>query len=340
MLDALGLDAEAEALYRRMLAEPDTGTAALAHALGLPEQRAHDALDRLARLALVQPAARTGTGYRAVGPEAAMELLLARQQAELAAQRLRVESSRAAAAQLIAECSTLRPAAPGTASEAASEAASERLDGPAAIRERLTELAGSAHGEVVTFASGGTHTEEDLRASRQPNAALLARGVRIRTVYLDSVRNHRPTLDHATWLSRHGGQVRTVPELPVRMILFDRQRAVLPVDTEDARAGAVVLHGTGTVAALCALFESVWEGAAPLDDTPHRQRADTLPPQELAVLKLLARGHTDETIARRLGVSPRTARRLAATLMDRLDARSRFEAGVHAVQNGWLPGTR
>ncbi|GLW54566.1 helix-turn-helix transcriptional regulator [Kitasatospora phosalacinea] len=332
MLDALGLDAEAEALYRRMLAEPDTGTAALARALGLPGQRAHDALDRLARLALVQPAARTGTGYRAVGPEAAMELLLARQQAELAAQQLRVESSRAAAAQLIAECSALRPATPGTASE--------QLDGPAAIRERLAELAGSAQREVATFAPGGAHTEDDLRASRQPNAALLARGVRMRTVYLDSARDHRPTLDHVTWLGRHGGQVRTVPELPVRMILFDRQRAVLPVDTEDARAGAVVLHGAGTVAALCALFESVWEGAAPLDDASRHQCADGLPPQELAVLELLARGHTDETIARRLGVSPRTARRLAATLMDRLDARSRFEAGVRAVQNGWLPGTR
>ncbi|MFF7912187.1 hypothetical protein [Streptomyces sp. NPDC007914] len=45
-------------------------------------------------------------------------------------------------------------------------------------------------------------------------------------------------------------------------------------------------------------------------------------------------------MAKRLGVSPRTARRIAADLMERLEARSRFEAGVHAVQDGWLPSSR
>ncbi|GAA3135976.1 hypothetical protein GCM10010521_22600 [Streptomyces rameus] len=43
---------------------------------------------------------------------------------------------------------------------------------------------------------------------------------------------------------------------------------------------------------------------------------------------------------KRLGVSPRTAHRIAADLMERLEARSRFEAGVHAVQDGWLPSSR
>ncbi|MGW2995319.1 helix-turn-helix domain-containing protein, partial [Streptomyces sp. NPDC001193] len=53
--------------------------------------------------------------------------------------------------------------------------------------------------------------------------------------------------------------------------------------------------------------------------------------------RLLAEGHTDEGIAKRLGVSHRTARRIATVLMERLGARSRFEAGVRAVRCGWLP---
>ncbi|MFJ1757499.1 LuxR C-terminal-related transcriptional regulator [Kitasatospora sp. NPDC088134] len=331
MLDVLGLDTEAEAIYRRMLAEPQAGVAVLAGSLGITEDRVRTGLDRLSELALIQPSGREGIGFRAIGPETAMEVLLARQQAELAAQQMRVEASRAAAAQLIAECSAFRPAA--------TDPDSEQLIGPEAIRERLADLAGSVRQEVATFAPGGAHSEEDLRASRQPNAALLARGVQMRTVYLDSVRNHRPTLDHVTWLNLHGGQVRTVPALPIRMIIFDRRQAVLPIDTEDARAGAVVLRGAGTVAALCALFEGVWSGAVPVGDTPQCAE-DEMPPHELAVLKMLAQGHTDEAIAKRLGVSPRTARRFAANLMERLDARSRFEAGVHAVQDGWLPATR
>ena len=68
-----------------------------------------------------------------------------------------------------------------------------------------------------------------------------------------------------------------------------------------------------------------------------RRRRAELTPRELAILRLLAKGHTDAAIARRLGLSGRTVRRIATGLMSRLDARSRFAAGVHAVQRGWLP---
>ncbi|MCH0566833.1 MULTISPECIES: helix-turn-helix transcriptional regulator [unclassified Streptomyces] len=331
MLDALGLDTVAEAVYRGMLTGPRDGVKALAALLGLTVDQVRCGLDRLSELALIQPSAVEGIGFRAIGPEAAMEVLLARQQAELAAQQLRVEASRAAAARLIAECSSLRPRP--------MDAESERLIGPEVIRERLAELAESTRHEVATFAPGGAHSAEDLAASRTPNAALLARGVRMRTIYLDSVRNDQPTLEHVTWLNSLGGQVRTVADLPIRMIVFDCSRAVLPTDTSDARAGCVVLHGAGTAAALCALFESVWHGATPLGTAPKRD-AKGMPPQEQAALRMLSQGCTDEVIAKRLGVSARTARRISATLMERLDARSRFEAGVRAVQNGWLPASR
>ncbi len=59
------------------------------------------------------------------------------------------------------------------------------------------------------------------------------------------------------------------------------------------------------------------------------------------MLKLLAKGHTDETIAKRVGVSSRTVRRIAADLMDKMDARSRFQAGAQAALRGMdHPGRR
>ncbi|MEV8100329.1 helix-turn-helix transcriptional regulator [Kitasatospora sp. NPDC085879] len=335
MLEILGLDQEAERLYRLMLAHPHDGVVELSQRFAAPPAQIRRLLDRLSGLALVHPAAQEGefpgTGFRPVPPEVAMELLLARQQADLAAQQLKIEASRAAAARLIAECSALRP------QEAASHG--EQLTGPEEIRSRLSRLADETMHEIMTFAPGGAHTEADLEASREPNAALLDRGIVIRTVYLDSVRNHQPTARHLQWLSDHGGHVRTVPTLPIRMIISDRRLAVLPIDTADARAGAVLLQGSGTVTALCALFESFWSNASPLS-SPRASDSNGLPAQEAAVLRLLAHGLTDEAIAKRLGVSPRTARRIAADLMERLEARSRFEAGVHAVQDGWLPSTR
>jgi len=57
---------------------------------------------------------------------------------------------------------------------------------------------------------------------------------------------------------------------------------------------------------------------------------------ERALLRLLAGGLTDETAARRLGISVRTARRQMAALMGMLEASSRFQAGHKAAQRGWL----
>jgi DNA-binding CsgD family transcriptional regulator len=175
-----------------------------------------------------------------------------------------------------------------------------------------------------------------MAASRPLNEGLLGRGVRMRTVYLDSVRTNRPTVEHANWLARMGGQVRTVPSLPTRMIVMDRRVAMMSVSSDDTAAGAVLLTGQGMLTALCALFETTWEAAQPLGETVSVDRNE-LTGQQATALRLLAEGHTDEAIAKRLGVSPRTARRIASELMDRLGARSRFEAGVRAVQQGWLP---
>ncbi|MCJ0873473.1 hypothetical protein MTF69_29815 [Streptomyces sp. AP-93] len=44
----------------------------------------------------------------------------------------------------------------------------------------------------------------------------------------------------------------------------------------------------------------------------------------------------DDAIARSLGISSRTLRRIMMDLMYKLKADSRFQAGAHAVARGWL----
>ncbi|WP_327678591.1 LuxR C-terminal-related transcriptional regulator [Kitasatospora sp. NBC_00458] len=331
MLTTLGLDSTSEAVYRAMLSDPGAGVAALAERLALPEPAVRSALDTLSELALLQPSAQHTGQLRAVSPDIGMELLIAHQQAQLAAQQLRIEASRAVAAQLIAEYADLRPqtAHPGV----------EHLLGIDRIRDRLAVLTRNVREEVMTFAPDGGQKPEHIAAAKPLDQDLLDRGVRMRTVYLDSVRNSPHTLEYLNWIAEQGGQVRTVPALPTRLIVVDRGTAVIPVSGDDTAAGAVVLTGQGTLLALCALFENVWAGAQPLGAAAGRDHRG-LSPQEATAIGLLAEGHTDDAIGKRLGVSPRTARRLATDLMERLGARSRFEAGVRAVQEGWLPSRR
>lgn len=54
------------------------------------------------------------------------------------------------------------------------------------------------------------------------------------------------------------------------------------------------------------------------------------------LVRLLHAGFKDQAIARQLGVSVRTATRRVAALMRRLDAGTRFQAGVKARERGWV----
>lgn len=102
------------------------------------------------------------------------------------------------------------------------------------------------------------------------------------------------------------------------------------------RPGALCTREPGIVASLVAIYQQAWDTAVPLGAERQRDQATGLSAGEREMLLLLSTGITDETAAKRLGVSLRTVRRQMAALMERLGATSRFEAGLKAAQRGWL----
>ncbi|MCS5732357.1 helix-turn-helix domain-containing protein [Herbiconiux daphne] len=58
--------------------------------------------------------------------------------------------------------------------------------------------------------------------------------------------------------------------------------------------------------------------------------------EEKAILALIATGMKDESIARQLGMSPRSLRRRSHELMVELGATNRFQAGAEAARRGWV----
>ncbi|MDQ2897705.1 MAG: helix-turn-helix transcriptional regulator [Actinomycetota bacterium] len=327
MLSALGVDPVAERVYRQMLARPDWGVAELGEFLELPEQELRDAFDRLFELALVRQSLDQPGELHAVGPDIGLQAALARQQAELARRQRQVAESQATVNVMIAEHADAR--------RDAAHSDAEQLLGMDVAQDRLEQLALDTTEEVLTFMPGGAQSPAALRRAGRNDSRLLERDVSIRTIGLDSIRNDHATLAHARFLAGAGAQFRTAPVLPPRMIVADRRTALLPIDPDNTRKGLLFITSPGIVASLLALFEQAWEIATPLgaDREPDRQG---LPAQERALLKLLGQGFTDDVAAARLGVSPRTARRMMAELMERLGARSRFEAGLKAARHGWL----
>lgn len=326
MLEILGLDACAESVYRLMLAQPGWGVAELAAELAVPEHAVRSALDTLFELSLLRPSAERAGQLRAVSPKVGLQSLLARQQADLDRQMQRIAAGQAAMAAMVAQYAELTP------DRQAPEA--EQVLGLDAIQHRVEELCESARVELLSIVPG-VQSPAAVSAARHNNAAMLARNVTIRTIMQDSARSDPGTAAYAKTLTDAGAEVRTAPLLPPRMLIFDRAAAVVPVDPANTRLGVLQLTGRGVVASLAALYEQVWETAVPLGASASRDRQG-VNPQERELLRLLGQGHTDSSAASRLGLSERTCRRTMADLMERLGARSRFEAGLLAAREGWL----
>ena len=58
--------------------------------------------------------------------------------------------------------------------------------------------------------------------------------------------------------------------------------------------------------------------------------------EELAIVQLLAEGYKDDVVATRLGLAKRTYRRRLDSVVMKLGAKSRFQAGALASERGWL----
>ncbi|MEW1636747.1 LuxR C-terminal-related transcriptional regulator [Streptomyces sp. NPDC093801] len=328
MLEALGLDTHVEAVYREMLADPTGGVAELCVRLGMTEGRVREGLDRLVDLDLLTPSRENTGGLRAVSPEAGLEQILRRQEEDLLRRQQELALSKAAAARAVAEFAGLRP---NTETDGA-----ERLVGLDAIQSRLEVLGRGLTGECLAIMPGGAQSQASMDASKPLDEEALARGIQMRVVYQDSARNDQATLAYAQWTTDRGGQVRTSPVLPPRLVVFDRKTAVVPIDPANSRLGALCTTAPGIVASLVTLFEQTWETAVPLGAAREQAPEDGITAGERELLKLLASGLTDEAAGKRLGVSLRTVRRQMSGLMERLNATSRFEAGLRAAQRGWL----
>ncbi|MGY4983970.1 LuxR C-terminal-related transcriptional regulator [Streptomyces sp. 900105755] len=324
MLRSLGMSSHAEAVYRAALRHQDHGVVALAQDTGLTVQEVRAALDELALLALLKPSAQFEGRLRAVSPDVGLTALLASAEAELASRHAQVEAARAEIAAIAADHRSSRSFDGGT-----------RLEGLDAIRSRLEELQRATEFECLSLNPGGAHRPEARETAAPLNEEALQRGIKIRAVCRESFRNDADTLAYARWLVERGSQMRTVPTVPIQMIIIDRKAAVLPVHVDNPRAGALEIRSPGIVTALHALFEQIWEAGTPFGRQLPRD-SDGCTATEKALLKIVAAGDTDEAAARKLGVSLRTVRRMMAQLMERLDAASRFQAGVNATKRGWL----
>ncbi|GGU88141.1 LuxR family transcriptional regulator [Streptomyces filipinensis] len=212
----------------------------------------------------------------------------------------------------------------------------ESLRGADVISQSLRLAVEACGEELLTAQPGGGRSPALLAEALPRDLALVRRGVTQRTLYQHSVRSHQPTLAYIERVTAEGAEVRTLDEIFERVIICDRTVAFIPGIPERKTAALAVRH-PGAVAFLVKVFDHMWDRAQPVSIVPEQHRPDLLADRVRAtMLRMVVTGHTDETIAARLGVSSRTVSAHIKKVAEILGSRSRAELGYLISQHRLL----
>jgi len=176
-----------------------------------------------------------------------------------------------------------------------------------------------------------------LESHREPTVGLDSQPVRHRTLWATELLETPGTIEVLRARRTGGEEQRFLPRVPLSVVVVDEAACIVewtndPIDDADAAVG-LVMHTAGMVSGMLRLFERIWDLGSPVG---RGTSSDEVERRDLTILRLMSAGVADASIARQTGVSQRTVERRIRSLMERLGAGTRFQAGVQATRRGWL----
>jgi DNA-binding CsgD family transcriptional regulator len=327
VFEALGWAPEDFTVYQALLRRPELIRVAhrdeLAAAAGIAADDVTRHVDRLRELGLLAPRWNIPDEEYPLHPRAGFDLLVDRRQQHIDKLSADLNDEKTAAGKFVADYTEFI--------SQKNAAGVEVLEGERAYQRMQ-------HFHPVKSMWG--MFQPDPMPMRPPeesaDTAHLQRGIDARYLIVESQVKARGMREYFDYVRRHGGQVRAVPSVPLKMIIFDGEAAVMGIDPDNNSIGAMVHHSKAVLRIAVGLYEHYWHSARPLVDLAPSDQVG-LTAQESELLRLLVHGATDEQVARKLGVSMRTVRRIAAKLSEQVGASGRFELGVRAAQRAAHP---
>ncbi|MFF9897890.1 helix-turn-helix domain-containing protein [Streptomyces longispororuber] len=323
MLAAVGLDETHEAAYRALVSVGAADVPDLARRLTLAEPETERALRRLERHGLAAQSSGRAGRWVAAPPGVALGALLTQRRHELDRAEL--------AATLLAEEYRARAAEP-TVHDLV-----EVVTGTAAVAQRFLQLQLGARREVCALVTGRPVAVSGAENHAEEQAA--HRGVAYRVVVEREVLAAPTGLADIAEAMGRAERVRVVDRVPTKLVIADSSLAMVPLTSRAAEPAALVVHASGLLDSLAALFEAVWRTALPLRlgaDGAVREAADGPDGTDLEVLSLLLAGLTDASVAKQLDLGLRTVQRRVKRLMELTGVTTRLQLGWHAYERGWV----
>ena len=323
-LSTVGLsDAEA-AVYEALLAAPPSTAEELARELSLDVAAVRRAAGRLVQLGLASGSEQRPRRFRAVDPDVALSGLISQKEAELR----EVRTHEARLSQLFERSVAQRDP----------DSLIELLHGRDVILEREKQFERAAKREIKALDMPPYHD-----AGIEPNQGeldFLARGGRVRAIYATEGLTEARLPLFESWVQA-GEEARTMSTLPMKIVIFDDERAFMPLrprGQETPSPTFVIVRPSAILSGLVAMFEMLWDRAVPVGlQRPVADAKNGLDETDSQLIGYLTAGVSDEVAARRLGISPRTVQRRLTALMDRYHCSSRFQLALAMARDGLLP---
>lgn len=208
-----------------------------------------------------------------------------------------------------------------------------------AVNARLQDIVGGARREILAAQPGGPRERELLDLAVARDSAALDRGVQMRTIYRDTVRDHPITAEYARTMSARttGRPARyaTLVGAFERLIIVDREYAFVSdhIVAGSPAHSAWLVTDPAVVAVLAGVFEVNWRRAQPWAGelrTRSGAGVDTVTGadgvrtdrQQRGIMRYLCAGESQAATARKLGVSKRKLEEEIAVLKARWGVRT------------------
>ncbi|WP_035905608.1 helix-turn-helix transcriptional regulator [Knoellia subterranea] len=321
-LEPLGLGPREDRVYLRLVDLGSADAGSIARDLGLTPDEVRDSLRVLTERGLTHQDGLRSQRYRALSPQLALPELIRRRRADLV--RLQTEADQLA--QDVGSALT------------GGGAAVVPLVGAAAVHDMCARIQRGAEREVLMV-----DAPPYFDCGVQPNPsefAALASGVSYRVVYHSEAVVAEVEREAMRGYIAAGEDARVNAQAWPKMLVVDGSIAVIPESSTHPDPERRLLITSSSIVDLLVLqFESLWERSTPVEAAGRLEPqpdADHISERDRELLMLMAGGLKDRAIARSLGVTERTVSRRIQELMRRLDADTRFRAGIRAVQEGWI----
>ena len=146
----------------------------------------------------------------------------------------------------------------------------EVLHGNDNVHYKFVSLLRSCAKEILAFTRRpySCHTEEMVAEQTRENIAFINRGGKIRTIYELNEKSPDWLMNNIEMLAKAGEDFRISEELPLKMIIFDRETLLLADEGGLASEGELTMSAIKqkvTVNGYVALFEFFWNQSIDLD---------------------------------------------------------------------------